>query len=72
MESIYKTLMKYIVKSIVWIWDFVFLFLGVPYEEQANKLNSEEWEPVMGGPENEKTTHQFYRANKVSNEVDKK
>ncbi len=51
------------------IWDFFFLFLGVPYEEQAKRLNLDGIEPVMSGPENEKTTHQFYRANKVSNDI---
>jgi len=49
------------------IWYFFFLFLCLPYDEQAKRLNLDDIEPVMSGPENEKTTHQFYRANKVSN-----
>lgn len=54
---------------IIGIWDFFFLFLGVPYEEQAKRLRLDDIDPLMTGPENEKTTHQFYRANKVSNDT---
>ncbi len=59
---------KFIRRVVIGIWDFFFLFLGVPYEEQAKRMNLDEMEPTLWGPENEKTTHQFYRANKVSRE----
>jgi len=63
-------MMKYIVKFFVGIWDFFFFFFGCPYEKQATKLKLDELDPVLCGPKNEQTTHQFYRANKVSNETD--
>ncbi len=40
----------------------------VTYEKQATKLDLDEMEPTLRGPENEKTTHQYYRANKVGTE----
>ena len=54
-------------KIVIGVWDFFFLFMGAPYEKQAERLKLDELEPHLSGPENEKTTHVFYRANKVSN-----
>ena len=68
MKYFFKAVLKYIVKFFVGIWDFIFFFFGMPYEEQACKLKLDEYEDIIGGPENEQTEHQFYRANKVSNE----
>jgi len=64
MKSIFRVIRRFILG----VWDFCFLFLGVPYEEQAKRLRLDDIEPLMSGPDNEKTTHQFYRANKVSND----
>jgi hypothetical protein len=61
--------MKYIFKIIVGIWDFLFFFFGVTYEKQASKLELDKLDPIIRGHENEKTTHQIYRANKVSKQV---
>ncbi|MFA6189316.1 MAG: hypothetical protein WC680_08560 [Sulfuricurvum sp.] len=66
MKYIFKTIFKYIIKIIVWIWDFIFFFFGMPYEKQASKLKLDKLDPMIRGHENEKTTHQVYRANKVS------
>ena len=68
MKSLFKTIIKYIIKFFVRVWDFFFFFFGCPYEEQASKLKFDELDPVITGPKNEKTSHQFFRANKVSNE----
>ena len=68
MKSFFGTIIKYIKKFFIGIWDFVFFFFGMPYEEQAKKLKLDEYEPIIGGPENEKTGHQYYRANKVTKE----
>lgn len=59
--------MKYIFKLLVGIWDFIFFFFGITYEKQASKLKLDELDNRLRGPENEKTTHKIYRANKVSN-----
>lgn len=63
---------KFFQRVVLGVWDFFFLFLGVPYEEQAKRLKLDDLEPTFWGPENEKTTHQFYRANKVSNDTKEK
>jgi len=68
MTRFFGVLIKGIAKIIVGVWDFVFFFFGFPYEEQAGKLNLDDIDHLIRGPENEKTSHQFYRANKVSNE----
>jgi len=70
MQYLFKLVFKYTKKLIVGIWDFVFFFFGMPYEEQASKLKLDAYEEIIGGPRNEETGHQFYRANKVSNEKD--
>lgn len=62
-----KTIWKYFVKIIVGIWDAVFYIVGAPYEQQAKKLDAEKVDPLFRGPENPKTDHKAYRANKVSN-----
>lgn len=59
---------KVIVKIAVFIWDFIFFFFGFPYEKQAEKLDLDKYEGVIRGPDNEKSTHVVYRANKVSND----
>ncbi len=55
-------------KIFVGVWDFIFFFFGFTYEKQATKLDLDEMEPTLRGPENKKTTHQYYRANKVGTE----
>lgn len=64
--------MKYIM--IIWnlirsiaigIWDFIFFFFGMPYEEQAKKLNLDEHDKALRGPKNPKIKTIVYRANKV-------
>ncbi len=62
--------MKYIFglvkKVLIGIWDFFFFFFGMPYEEQAKKLDWDEKDATFRGPENPKTKKTHYRANKVS------
>lgn len=62
--------MKYIIGSIkkffIAIWDFIFFFFGMPYEEQAKKLDWDEHDTAFRGPDNPKTKKTHYRANKVS------
>ena len=58
---------KYTKMFFVGIWDFIFFFFGMPYEEQAGKLDLEKIDSVLRGPENEVTKHQFKRANRASN-----
>ncbi len=48
------------------LWDFIFFFFGMPYEEQAKKLDWDEKDAAFRGPENPKTKKTHYRANKVS------
>ena len=67
MKSLYQTITKYSAKFFVRLWDFAFFFLGCPYEKQATKLKLDKFDPTITGPKNEKTSHQFYRATKVSN-----
>ncbi len=63
-------LLKYIIgiikKFFIKIWDFIFFFFGMPYEEQAKKLDWDEKDAAFRGPENPKTKKTHYRANKVS------
>ena len=66
MKYIFGQIIKFIIKIIVGIWDFIFFFFGFPYEEQANKLDLEKIDDALRGPANNKTTHTIYRANKVS------
>lgn len=68
MRSLFGAIKRYGVIFFVGIWDFVFFFFGMPYEEQAGKLKLDEMDDLISGPENEKTTHQFFRANKVTKE----
>jgi len=68
LKNIFAIIIKYIIKTIVFIWDFVFFFFGMPYEKQASKLKLDELDPILRGRKNEKTTHKIYRANKVSKE----
>jgi hypothetical protein len=63
-----KNIVESIIKFLVGIWDFIFFFFGFTYEKQATKLDLDGMESMLGGPENEKTRHQFYRANKVGTE----
>ena len=65
MKNIFKIIAKYSVKIVVFIWDFIFFFFGMPYEEQASKLKLDKLDPTIRGSDNEKTTHKVYRANKV-------
>ncbi len=65
MQYFFGIIFKYTSKIVIWIWDFVFFFFGMPYEEQASKLKLDKLDPTLRGRENEKTTHKIYRANKV-------
>lgn len=69
MKNIFGMIAKYSTKTIVFIWDFIFFFFGMPYEKQASKLKLDELDPLIRGRENPKTTHPIYRANKVSKKV---
>lgn len=66
MKNIFAFITKYSIKAIVFSWDFIFFFFGMPYEKQASKLKLDELDPRLRGCENEKTTHKIYRANKVT------
>ncbi|MCL4431765.1 MAG: hypothetical protein M1300_05540 [Epsilonproteobacteria bacterium] len=66
MKHIFEIITKYSIKTIVFIWDFIFFFFGMPYEKQASKLKLDKLDPTLRGRENEKTTHKVYRAKKVS------
>ena len=59
-------LIKFGTTIIVGIWDFVFFFFGMPYEQQASKLKLDDYDDIIRGPVNEQTSHKSYRANKVS------
>jgi hypothetical protein len=63
-----KHLFTFIKKFFIKIWDFIFFFFGMPYEEQAKKLNWDEKDAAFRGPENPKTKKTYYRPNKVSKE----
>jgi hypothetical protein len=66
MKYLFEIIFKFTIKIIVFIWDFIFFFFGIPYEDQASKLKLDELDPFIRGHENEKTTYKVYRANKVS------
>ncbi len=59
-------IIKFFGKILLGIWDFFFMFFGMPYEKQAERLQVDGID--LRGPENEKTGHQYYRANRVSND----
>ena len=61
-------ILNMIKKFFIFIWDFIFIFFGMPYEQQAKKLTFDEDDKAIRGPENPKTKTTIYRANKVSNE----
>ena len=61
-----KTIFGLIKKFFIWIWDFIFFFFGMPYEEQARKLDWDKKDAAFRGPDNPKTKKTHYRANKVS------
>ena len=63
-----KHLIHFIKKFFIKVWDFIFFFFGMPYEEQARKLDWDEKDAAFRGPDNPKTKKTFYRANKVSKE----
>jgi len=69
LKNIFEIITKYSIKTIIFIWDFIFFFFGMPYEKQASKLKLDELDHTLRGHENEKTTHKIYRANKVSKKV---
>jgi len=53
---------NFLCKLFIFIWDFVFFFFGMPYEEQAKKLGDCD----ARGEDNPKRKYTAYRANKVS------
>jgi hypothetical protein len=55
----------------IFIWDFIFLFFGMPYEEQGKKLDFDKYDKDIRGPENMKTKKTVYRANKVGSTKNK-
>jgi len=55
-------ILKSVMTMFVPIWNFLSLFFGFPYEEQAKKLG--DWD--ARGEDNPKRTRIAYRANKVS------
>ena len=67
MKNIFSAITKYSRKGIIFIWDFVFFFFGMPYEEQASKLKLDKLDHIFRGSENKQPIHKIYRANKVSN-----
>lgn len=71
MKFILLLIIKYIVKVIVGLWDFIFFFFGFTYEKQAEKLDLDELDSLITGPKNEKSGHQFFRANKVAKDANK-
>lgn len=66
MKNTFRFIKKYSVKAIIFIWDFIFFFFGMPYEKQASKLKLDELDDIFRGGENKQTTHKVYRPNKVS------
>lgn len=61
-----KYLFGLIKKLCIKVWDFIFFFFGMPYEEQAKKLKWDEKDTAFRGPDNPKTNKRYYRPNKVS------
>jgi hypothetical protein len=66
LKNTFSFIKKYSVKAIIFIWDFIFFFFGMPYEKQASKLKLDELDDIFRGGENKQTTHKVYRPNKVS------
>jgi hypothetical protein len=66
LRNIFAIITKYSVKAIIFIWDFIFFFFGMPYEKQASKLKLDKLDPIFRGGENKQTTHKVYKPNKVS------
>ncbi|MDP3119690.1 MAG: hypothetical protein Q8N01_04675 [Sulfuricurvum sp.] len=66
MKHIFEIITKYSIKTIFFIWDFIFFFFGMPYEKQASKLKLDKLDHIFRGTENQQPTHKIYRANKVS------
>ena len=64
--SVFKFIIKLVVKFVVFIWDFIFFFFGMPYEKQASKLDMQKHDPLMRGPEDEKPKYTVYRANRAA------
>lgn len=60
-----KMIWNLIRRIAIGIWDFIFFFFGMPYEEQAKKYNLDAHDKTIRGPENPKTEKTYYRANKV-------
>lgn len=69
MKFIVSLIIKYSIKVIVGVWDFIFFFFGFTYEKQAEKLDLDELDSLITGPKNEKTGHQYFRANKVGQDT---
>jgi hypothetical protein len=61
-----KIIWHFIRRFLIGIWNFLSMFFGFPYEEQAKKLDWDEKDAAFRGPENTKTKQTYYRANKVS------
>ena len=61
-----KAIWHLIRRFFIAIWDFIFFFFGMPYEEQAKKLDWDAKDAAFRGPENPKRKTTVYRANKVS------
>jgi hypothetical protein len=66
LKNIFTTIGKYSRKGIIFVWDFIFFFFGMPYEKQASKLKLDKLDHIFRGGENKQSTHKIYRANKVS------
>lgn len=56
---------NFVCRIAIGIWDFIFFFFGMPYEEQAKKLNLDKHDKTIRGPDNPKRERTVYRANKV-------
>jgi hypothetical protein len=69
MKFIFLLIANYSIKTVVGLWDFLFFFFGFTYEKQAGKLDLDKMDPLITGPKNEKTGHQFFRANKVGKDA---
>lgn len=61
-----KVIWHFIRRFLIGIWNFLSMFFGFPYEEQAKKLDWDEKDAAFRGPENTKRKKTYYRANKVS------
>ena len=59
------TIWKVIRMTAIGIWDFIFFFFGMPYEEQSKKFKLDKHDKAIRGPKNPKSKKTFYRANKV-------